>query len=262
MTRIFTLLMVAFLGMAGAATAQIGISIAVSGGSNQTCQGRNVTFSASTINAGTMPNFQWFVNGIPAPGAVGGSFTTNTLVNGDQITAQVQRAFSPFDSAMSNTITMIVVPNVTPSVTKAITTGSNPGCTGFPIQFTASVSNAGLTPTYRWFLNGNPVGTNPTYTNNTAVTGDRVWVRIIASGAPVACYTNDTAYSDTTTLVRLPVPSNPVISFIGKYLISDSSNVQWYGPAGIIPGATGPAYMPTVQGEYYALIGNPLCGTG
>jgi hypothetical protein len=224
--------------------------------------GRLVTFTASPSNAGILPNYQWYINRVPVPGATGGSFITNSLKNGDSVTAEVERSFTPFDSAFSPAIYMVVVPNVTPMVTKAITAGANPGCRDSLIRFTATATNAGLAPTYRWYLNGITVGTAQTYSNTTADSGDLIWVRIIASGSAVACYSNDTAYSDTTVLIRKPTPANPVISFIGHLLVSDSANVQWYGPAGIIPGATGPVFRPTVQGTYYALIPSPLCGTG
>jgi hypothetical protein len=155
---------------------------------------------------------------------------------------------------------MIVVPTVTPLVSKTITVGSNPGCINDPIQWTANPVNGGVTPAYRWFLNGNPVSVTNIYTNVTGVSGDKIWVRMIASGA--SCYVTDTAYSDTTILDRRPVPNTPVISYIGGMLVSDSANVQWYGPAGLMPGATGPTFNPSVIGDYYAVIPNPLCGTG
>ena len=262
MMRTLTLLLVAVFGMYAPAMAQISVSIAVTGGSNPTCKGRNVTFSATPTNAGTLPNYLWMVNGLPVPGGVGGSFTTNSLSNGDFVTVQVQRSSAPFDSALSPAILMVVVPNLTPTVTKAITAGTNPGCQTTQIQFTATATNAGLAPTFRWYINGISVGTGAVYNNFTAVTGDRIFVRALASGSPTACYTTDTAYSDTTTLVRLPVPALPVISFIGHYLVSDSANVQWYGPAGILPGATGSTFHPVAQGQYYAVIPNPVCGTG
>lgn len=242
--------------------AQIGVTIAITGGTNPTCQGRNVTFSATPSNAGTNPTYSWFVNGSPVAGGVGGSLTINTLANGDFVQAQVTRSSAPFDYALSSPIYMTVVQNVLPVVTKAITSGVNPGCQGYPLGFTASSTNSGVGPTYTWFVNGLPVGSGLTYTNTTGITGDRVWVRLNASMTPIGCYVRDTVYSDTTILVRLPVPGLPVISYIGKYLVSDSGTVQWYGPAGIIPGAVGPTFRPTQPGQYYAVIPNPLCGTG
>lgn len=242
--------------------AQIGVTIAITGGTNPTCQGRNVTFSATPVNAGTSPNYTWFVNGLAVSGGIGGSLTINTLANGDNVTVRIYRSFPPYDSATSSAITMVVVGNDTPTVAKSVTAGSNPGCVGSLIQFTATSTHSGISPQYTWYMNGIPVGTGPTYNNNTAVTGDRVWVRLQPGGSAVACYTKDTIYSDTTTMVRLAVPALPVISFIGHDLVSDSPNVQWYGPAGLIPGATGPTFRPTQPGTYYAVIPNPLCGTG
>jgi hypothetical protein len=261
MMRKLTLLLVV-LSLSMPLWAQIGATISITGGSNPTCQGRNVTFSASPSNAGSLPNYTWFVNGLAVSGGIGGSLTINTLNNGDNVFVRIYRSAPPYDSANSNVIMMTVVGNDTPTVSKAITLGSNPGCVNSLIQFTAASTHSGLAPLYTWYLNGIPVGTGITYNNNTAVTGDRVWVRLQPGGSALACYTRDTLYSDTTTLIRLPAPGLPVISFIGHLLVSDSANVQWYGPAGLIPGAVGQTFRPTQPGNYYAVIPNPLCGTG
>lgn len=243
----------------------IGVTAAVTGGSNPTCAGRNVTFTATPVNGGTAPTYQWYVNGSVVTGATGVNFSTNVLGNGDSVyvimTSNFSCAASP--TAKSPAIYMTVIPTVTPTVTKAITAGTNPGCIGDAVTFTATTTNAGTTPTYRWYYNGNPIpfATTATYTV-TGNTGDQIWVRIIGANPAASCYTRDSAWSDTTVLDRRVRPNLPVISFIGHQLISDSANVQWWGPAGLIPGATGPVYTPTVQGDYYAVIVSPLCGTG
>src|SRR6187402_1644666 len=117
MMRKLTLLM-AVLCLSLPLWAQIGVTISITGGTNPTCQGRNVTFSAAPTNAGTTPTYSWFVNGLPISGGIGGSLTINTLNNGDYVTAQIKRSTTPFDSALSNAIYMTVVNNVTPTVTK------------------------------------------------------------------------------------------------------------------------------------------------
>lgn len=261
MIRTLTFLLAVF-GTYCTSLAQITVSIAITGGTNPTCAGRNITFTATPKNAGTAPSYAWYVNGVLVPGAVGTSFTTNSLANGDYVNAKIKATTTPFDSALSPAINMVVVPNITPAVIKSITAGSNPGCKDSLIQFTATTTNAGATPTYRWYINGTAVATTAIYNNYTASNGDKIWVRVIATASSTACYTRDTAYSDTTTLARLPTPALPVISFIGHDLVSDSANVQWYGPAGLIPTATGQTYRPTVQGDYYAVLRTRLCGTG
>ena len=40
-------------------------------------------------------------------------------------------------------------------------------------------------------------------------------------------------------------------------LLGSMTNIQWYGPHGLIPGATGQTYHPTEPGQYYAVqVGN------
>ena len=245
-------------------TQAVSVAISVTGGSNPTCAGKPVTFMATPVNGGTSPTYMWYVNGVLQSGFTNNSFITSSLANGDSVYAVLASNYScaATPTAQSPAITVFVIPNVTPTVTKIITAGSNPGCKDSLLQFTASAVNAGAAPAYRWYVNGFGVASGAVYNNYTAVTGDKVWVRAIVSGASSGCYARDTTYSDTTTLVRQATPANPFISFIGTQLVSDSSNVQWYGPAGLLPGATGPTFTPTVQGDYYAVISGPLCGTG
>jgi hypothetical protein len=245
----------------------VSVAVAITGGSNPTCGGRTVTFSATPTNGGTAPTYQWYINGTQVTGATGTSFSTNVLNNGDSVYV-VMGSNSPCAAtatAKSPAVYMTVIPNVTPTVTKSITKGSNPGCLNDTLEFTANPSNAGPAPAYRWFLNGAPIpfATTSVYRLNTGGNnGDQIYVRIVASNGAGSCYTRDTAYSDTTTLDRRQRPALPVIHFIGHDLICDSANVQWWGPAGLIPGATGPVYTPHVQGDYFATIIGPLCGTG
>ncbi len=75
----------------------------------------------------------------------------------------------------SNTITMAVNTNVTPSVAIALTTGSNPGCAGSSLTFTATPTNGGTTPAYQWKVNGSNVGTNSaTFTTSSLTNGQVV----------------------------------------------------------------------------------------
>jgi hypothetical protein len=241
----------------------VSVSLAITGGSNPTCSGRPVTFTATPGGGGTAPSYQWYINNALVTGVSGATFTTSLLNNNDSVYV-ILTSNSPCASvstARSAAIHMTVVPTITPSVTKAITIGSNPDCAGDTIGFSATAANAGPTPSYQWFQSYNGVASIiPGQTSSTllATSGiaDQVsiWVRVIVSNASGSCYTKDTVYSDTTLIVRTPMPRAPMIHFIGHQLVCDSPNVQWWGPAGIIPGATGPTYTPTVQGEYFAML--------
>lgn len=245
-------------------TAPASVTMSVTGGSNPTCAGRAVTFTANPVNGGNAPLYQWFVNGVAVVGATGVSYTNNTYATGDSVYVQLTSNYVCVanTTAVSPAAYLLTIPSVTPYVTKAITAGSNPGCEDSLVQFTATALNGGPAPSFRWFVNGIQVGVNSVYDNTTANDGDLIWVRMTPSGIGSSCFSRDTAYSDTTVLQRKATPKLPFISFIGHDLVSDSANVQWYGPAGLIPGAVGATYSPTATGTYYAVIRNPLCGTG
>ncbi|RZK60821.1 MAG: hypothetical protein EOO59_06565, partial [Hymenobacter sp.] len=51
------------------------------------CPGTALTFTAVTTNVGTAPTFQWFVNNVAV--ATGATFTSSTLVTGDQVRVEV-----------------------------------------------------------------------------------------------------------------------------------------------------------------------------
>jgi hypothetical protein len=81
----------------------------------------------------------------------------------------------------------------------------------------------------------------------------------VASTNGPGCRTVDSAISGVITL-RIDTPATPVtISYIGGNLIASSSSVQWYGPAGIIAGATSATYHPKEEGYYYAVATNGAC---
>jgi hypothetical protein len=88
-----------------------------------------------------------------------------------------------------------------PTVTIAITTGSNPTCAGEEITFTSTITNGGSAPTYNWILNGSSVGTAATYTSTTFTDGDEITCDLVSNAN---CITTTTANSDLITLVVNP----------------------------------------------------------
>ncbi len=219
-------------------------------GNNPTCSGKPVTFQLNTTNGGATPTYAWLINGFVATGNTGNTFTTSSLHNNDTIQAIVvsssQCVLEPV--VLSNKIVMMVITSDTPRVTQMITKGSNPGCTDSLIQFTA---HSALTPYggFIWYLNGVPVSTDSVYGSAAFNNGDKVFV---ALNAGAGCHIKDTVYSDTVIIVRNGAPTTPVISFLGNMLVANGGNIQWYGPSGLIPGATGLNYHPAAPGNYYA----------
>ena len=51
--------------------------------------GQSLTLNAAVTNGGPAPTYQWYINGLPVPGQVSSSFTSNTFFNGDSVTCRV-----------------------------------------------------------------------------------------------------------------------------------------------------------------------------
>ncbi|MEN9907707.1 MAG: hypothetical protein RLZZ540_848, partial [Bacteroidota bacterium] len=123
------------------------------------CSGTSVTFTATPTNGGTIPAYQWKLNG----GNVGSNSTTYTnaaLANGDIVTCVLTSNATPCltaSPATSNTITMTVNPNLPASVSISASP-SGAICSGTSVTFTATPTNGGTIPAYQWKLNGGNVG--------------------------------------------------------------------------------------------------------
>lgn len=173
--------------------------VSVSASNTSICSGSSVTFTASATDGGTNPIFQWYVNGVPA-GSNNSTFTTTGLVDGDVISVDLTSSEACVTAATvsSGTVTMTVAPSLLP--TAFITATSNIFCPGDAIDFTASFTNEGATPTYEWFLNGVGTGvTTATYTNSTLNNGDVIELVLTSSEA---CAQPATVMSNAITMIE------------------------------------------------------------
>ena len=177
----------------------VSVSIAANTGS-AICAGTNVTFTATPINGGATPSYQWKLNGANV-GADQATYTATGLVNNDVVTVVLTSSASPCATgspATSDPITMTVSANLPVSVSIAAAPG-NVVCAGTSVTFTATPVNGGATPSYQWLVNDLPVGGNQaTYTTSGLATGDVVKVVLTSSATP--CATGSPATSDPITM--------------------------------------------------------------
>ncbi len=137
------------------------------------CTGQPVVFNTTITSGGPSPAYQWIKNNTVV-GSNSSSYTDAGLVTGDVIYCVLTSndPCVPVTIDTSNSITMTMIPPVTPTLMTVPDPDSNI-CEGSPVNFTAVATNAGNSPTYQWLLNNVPVGSNQnTYTAQNLVTGD------------------------------------------------------------------------------------------
>ena len=225
------------------------VSISSNAASNTFCTGQSITFTATPVNGGSSPNYQWKKNGSNF-GSNAPTCTYSLLNNNDVIsvvmTSNLACVSSP--SATSNTLTMI---NGTAVASVAVLASSSNICNGNMVNFTATPTNGGTTPGYQWKLNNINVGSNlATYSNSSLNNNDQVKVVMTSN---IACATSNPATSGTvvmtvspTTTPTVSITANPVNPVAGSPVTftatvtnaGASPGYQWYKNGVEISGAS------------------------
>lgn len=108
----------------------VNAAVTISTPINPICENESVTFTATPTEGGTAPNYQWQLNGTDISSANSSTYTSNTLIDGDEITVNMtSNATACAQSVTSNTITMVVVDNnpsadAGPDITSSICTNT------------------------------------------------------------------------------------------------------------------------------------------
>lgn len=226
-------------------------SIAVTSGSNPSCSGASVTFTATPTNGGTAPTYQWQINGTPVTGATGTTFTTTTLTNGQVVTCVMTSNMTGVTGspATSNAITMTI--NPTPA-TPAITTNS-PVCVGSTINFTTpTVTGA----TYAWTGPSSYTSAtqNPTRTGSTTAMSGTYSLTVTSGGC--------TSIAGTATVAVNPIPATPTVTATSPACTGQSINLSTATVTGATYAWTGPsAYTNATQNPTRTGVTTAMAGT-
>ncbi|MBX2916280.1 MAG: hypothetical protein KF856_13500 [Cyclobacteriaceae bacterium] len=186
-------------------------SVSVSASATNICQGTIVNFTATPVHGGT-PTYQWQINGANVAGATSSTFSTSSLAHGNQV--QVRMTSSLFCATSTNVTSAPVTMTVNTPNPQSISIGATKAsvCVGEGIGFfVATEANIGSSPTYQWFVNGNPqtsdmpemgpkyfVKNSWSFSNNSQVT-----CRVTSSG----CLSNNPATSAPIS-VPITAPQN------------------------------------------------------
>jgi IPT/TIG domain/FG-GAP-like repeat/Secretion system C-terminal sorting domain len=172
-------------------------SVTISASDSVICEGKSVTFTATPINPGPSPSYNWLVNG-NAQGVNSPVFTGSGLTTGSRIEASMTSSAAcpwPF-TAYSNTLTVTVLD--TSALYVSISASANNVCKGTPITFTATGANAGPTTAYQWLVNDTDSGSNQsTFMSSAMHDNDKVQC-ILTS--PATCRQQSTANSNIVVM--------------------------------------------------------------
>jgi hypothetical protein len=238
-------------------------TITLTSGTIPSCDSTSLTFTATPVNGGTAPQYQWYVNGSVVAGATAAFYTESILKTNDTVLCRIisnHTCLTPGigDTAWSNKIIIVRDPRFTPTLSVAITKGSNPGCLDSLLEFTATGIDGGGSPLFIWYINGSIAAYGSIFGSASFLNNDTISCKMLMT--PASCNSTDSLVWGPVVLKRSATPPTPVISLIGTLLVSSvPTGIQWYGPDGLIPGATGPTYHPTKQGNYYAIVVNDGC---
>jgi N-acetylneuraminic acid mutarotase len=187
-----------------------GLSASVNIGANPgniICAGTAVTFTATPLNGGATPLYQWKKNGADV-GTNSPTMHPGPLANGDMIECWMTSTATCATPtpAKSNVLTMTVNPILATSVNISV----NPGpelCDATTANFTATPTNGGGSPVYQWKRNNLNVGTNSaTYVPGDLVHGDVIKCFMMSNascGTPVSAESN----SITISVLTIVTPS-------------------------------------------------------
>ncbi|MCX6268972.1 MAG: hypothetical protein NTW16_16730 [Bacteroidetes bacterium] len=208
------------------------------------CAGTSVTFTATPVNGGTAPAYQWMNGATQISGATDATYTSTTLANGNVISVVMTSNAAPCltgSPATSAGLTMFVNPVLTAGVSIAAVP-SGPVCAGTSVTFTASPVNEGTAPTYQWMKGAAEISgaTDVTYTSATLSDGDVITVVMTSNATP--CLTGSPATSSGITMtVNALQPAGVTIAAVPMGAICAGESVTF--TATPFNGGTAPAYQ-------------------
>lgn len=199
-------------------------TISISALPSPACDGEQVTVTASVTDPGNNPNYEWFVNGNSVQSGSNTTYSANNFNSGDVIQV-VYTSSDPciaLSTLNSNTITITVLPTTTPTVTT--TSSTTEACQGEAVDFVATPTDCS-SPTYTWFVDGNPVqtGSDSLFSTANLSNGSQVTVSVECND-PCANPSTATSAPITISITEIAVDAGPDHTIIsGQSVVLEGS---------------------------------------
>ncbi len=235
----------------------VAASVSIVGSPLTICIGDPVTFAATPTNGGTIPVYQWQVNGTNA-GTNSPSFTTTGLANGDVITVIMTSSFAcaTGSPATSNTVS-VVVNSCTPPVANFTANQTIFCATPACVNFTDLSTN---TPTsWSWsFPGGSPATSTSQNPTNICYSANGSYdVTLIATNSDGSDTLTQTGYITVGLPVVVTISGNLVINACESttlYADPTDGTYAWSSGSSTSPQVT---VSPTVTTDYTVTYTSP-----
>jgi len=137
-----------------AVTSTLPVSVTATAAPGALCEGDNLTFTATPVNEGSSPGYQWYLNSTLVPGETNPTYTF-VPDNGDQVYVTLTNNEACATGSPASSAVVPVTVN-SPLPVSLISTADNMSvCAGSPVVYTATPQNGGTTPVYAWYVNSN-----------------------------------------------------------------------------------------------------------
>lgn len=196
----------------------------ISASANPICAGTSVVFTASPINGGTAPAYQWKLNSVNV-GTNSNTYNNSLLSNGDVISVGITSNANCLASnpGISNEIAMTIFSKDSTSV--IITADANPICGSDLVNFIAMPVKGGDFPSYQWKLNGSDVGTNSNVYSTISLNNNDKVKCVMTSTA--ACPTYVVVISNTINMSVTPLLNPSVAISVSENPTCNGTNVTF-----------------------------------
>jgi hypothetical protein len=193
------------------------------------CSGDTVTFTVFPTNGGSSPFFQWQRFGVNIDTGI--SFTYVPTL-GDVITCNMaSSAICPAPAVVtSNSISMMVIPSVTPSVSIIVTPSDSISYFGQLVTFFATVTYGGSATTYQWYNHGTPIPGATSSSYNTSVTSNDTVYCVITSNIP--CASTNTATSNSIVIYADYLGVHDIQTLSGTFSVFPNPNTGTFTLSG------------------------------
>lgn len=216
-------------------------AVSITASATSICAGKAVTFTATPVNEGSAPRFEWYINGASI-GANSSTLTYTGLKDNDKVTVVLTSSVGckTAATATSEPITITVSPMAKPQIT--ITASATDICPDTKVYFTATTVHGGPTPQILW-----SDGTRgPEMSSSYLKDGDEVYAHLTTS---LTTCVADTDMGVMSNKIRMRVTNSvvPAVTIVAsKNDICTGTNVTF--TATPTNGGSAPAYQWQVNG--------------